>query len=129
MGIVFDTSFLIEYERGRLGLPEGQELAIAAITASELLQGVHRATGAHRVRREVFVERLLRDIEVLPFDLDVARLHSRIWADLLAAGRVTPAHDLQVAATALTRRWYVATMDRRHYEGVPGLVLWESASP
>ncbi len=36
-----------------------EEVGIAAITASELLHGVHRATPKHRVRREAFVEGVL----------------------------------------------------------------------
>jgi hypothetical protein len=36
-----------------------EEVGIAAITASELLHGVHRATPEHRTRREAFVEAVL----------------------------------------------------------------------
>lgn len=124
MGLLVDTSFLIAHEREGLTLPDDQELGIAAITASELVQGVHRGGAAHRARREVFVERVFHDISVIPFDLEVARAHARIWAELLSRGRVPPAHDLQVAATAVARGWRLATMDRRHFLAIPGLALW-----
>ena len=64
MGVVIDSSVFIASERGtfdlptRLGQRAGEEAALAAITASELLHGVHRATHATaKARREVFVER------------------------------------------------------------------------
>ncbi len=123
MGVVLDTSFLIEHERQRLTLPDEQELGIAAITASELLQGVHRGSAQHRVRREVFVERIFQDISVIPFDLEIARVHARLWAELLARGQVPPAHDLLVAATAIARGWSLATLDRRHFAEIPGLTF------
>ena len=93
MGTLIDTSVLIAAERGMLdlahltGVRNEEEIAIAAITASELLHGVHRLRGAvARTRAERFVEHLLDAIPVVPFDLDVARVHARLDAELSAAG-------------------------------------------
>lgn len=68
MGAVIDSSVFIAAERGKLVFERvlrdyGDEpVAIAAVTASELLHGVHRAVDpSHRARREAFVERLLAD--------------------------------------------------------------------
>jgi predicted nucleic acid-binding protein len=65
MGIVIDSSVLIAWERDQLDLQAKiasyaeEDFAISAVTASELLHGVHRATTpAHRSRREAFVEGL-----------------------------------------------------------------------
>src|SRR2546427_6816999 len=88
MGTLLDTSILIDIERGRGAIPATDETAIAAITASELLQGVLRADRAHRAVRESFVEAILAMLPAIPFSLQVARVHARIWADL-AAARVT----------------------------------------
>ena len=40
-------------------LGPAEDVAIAAITASELLHGVHRASAEHQARREAFVEAVL----------------------------------------------------------------------
>lgn len=88
MGTLLDTSILIDIERGRGSIPTTDDIAIAAITASELLQGVLRADRAHRTVRESFVEGILAMLPTIPFSLHVARVHARIWADL-AAARVT----------------------------------------
>lgn len=123
MGVVLDTSFLIDHERGRRGLPLEEDLAIAAITASELLHGVHRADPAHRARREAFVEGILANVPVIPFTLPVGRIHARVWAELAAKRRVLGAHDLMVAATALALDWPLVTLDHKGFIGVPGLRL------
>lgn len=44
---------------------------------------------------------MLTSIEVIDFDLAVARRHAAVWARLEAAGNMIGAHDLQIAATAL----------------------------
>lgn len=138
MGTVLDTTVFIELERAIRRLPparamaeaaerleaqlgEGQEVGIAAITASELLHGVHRATEEHRGRREAFVEALLVAFPTLSFDLLVARVHARLWAGLATTGAEVGAHDRLVAATAMSAGWRVATANARHFSRIPGL--------
>lgn len=57
----------------------------------------------------------------LPFDLGVARAHAALWADLARAGAQIGAHDLLIAATALTHRLAVATRNVREFERIEGL--------
>ncbi len=133
MGPLIDSSVLIAAERGTLDLreklaPEPDEpVALAAISASELLHGVHRATSAgQRTRRQAFVEQHLSAIPVFPFDLVAARLHAELWARLAAKGTQIGAHDLLIAATALAAGYRVATRDERSFPRIPGLetVIW-----
>lgn len=122
MALLIDSSLFIAIERSGQ-TPESlleqlgnETVALSAMTASELLHGVHRADGAvRRGRRERFVERVLHAIPVLPFTLEVARTHSRLWADLLKRGEMIGANDLVIAATALTHDMTVLTKDRRHF--------------
>ncbi len=125
MGTLLDTSVLIRAERAgwALDLPADEEVGIAAITAAELLHGVHRADPERRAQRAAFVEHVLRTIDTLAFDLGTARVHARLWADLAQAGNTIGPHDLLVAATALARGWAVATHNLRELSRVPGLVL------
>jgi tRNA(fMet)-specific endonuclease VapC len=104
-------------------LGEYEEVGIAAITASELLHGVHRASVAHRGRREAFVEAVLEAFPPLPFDLRCARAHARIWAELAVAGTDIGPHDRMVAATAVASGWRVATTNVRHFQSIPGLAV------
>jgi predicted nucleic acid-binding protein len=131
MATLIDTSVLIAVERGQIDLnalmTPNDEIAIAAITASELLHGVHRASTARlSAVREAFVEGLLARVPVLSFDLLTARLHARIWAELASEGIVVGAHDLLIAATALVSGATLATRDTRSFPRIPGLkfVRW-----
>lgn len=128
MGIVVDSSIFIAIERGKLGLGdvlrdrENEPVAIAAVTASELLHGVHRAVEPSiQRRREAFVERVLADVPVVPFDLVIARVHARLAAELATKGSPVGAHDLQIAATAIAIGYDVATRDERSFPRISGL--------
>ena len=84
MASLIDSSVLIDIERGRviLGvLLEGRGdrgVAMAAITAAELLHGVHRLRASKRkTRAEAVVETLLSSIPVIPFGLVSAKMAGR----------------------------------------------------
>ena len=130
MAVLIDSSVFIGVERrgfppeDATALAAGEEAALASVTASELLAGVHRADSpARRPRREAFVEAILELIPVLPFDLRVARTHAQVWTQLTAAGRPIGAHDLLIAATALAHGYAVLTENLRDFQRVPGLVV------
>ena len=129
MGSLIDTSVLIAAERGLLDLDHvletapDESLAIAAITASELLHGVHRLSGVKRVRAERFVEAILLTLPVVPFDLDAARVHAVLSAELAQKGTPVGAHDLLIAATAVSLGYGVATRDLRSFPKIRGLDL------
>jgi len=91
------------------------------ITVSELLHGVHRASGARRNRRRAFVEHVLAGLEPVPITEPVARVHAGLWADLDRRGDVPGAHDLWIAATALAHGYGVATRNTRDFGRVRGL--------
>jgi predicted nucleic acid-binding protein len=128
VGTLIDSSVLIAAERQTLDLEAAmaahadEPVGIAAITASELLHGVHRAANpAQRQRRESFVERLLAVLPIFPFDLVAARIHASLWAALAAKGASAGSHDLLIAATAIAAGYRVATCDRRSLARIPGL--------
>ena len=126
MGTLIDTSVLIALERGQMDpsrMADGDEpVAIAAITASELLHGVHRLGGAvARTRASRFVERVLDAMPVIPFDLDIARVHARIDAELSANGTLVGDADLMIAATAVWLDYRIATRDLRSFPRIKGL--------
>jgi predicted nucleic acid-binding protein len=128
MSILLDSSVLIPVERGELDLvaalddQKDEEVAMAAITASELLHGVELVRSAvARSRVAVRVERLLAIVPVVPFDLDVSRVHATLGAELRSRGAVMGAHDLIIAATAVYLDAAVATRDLRGFARIKGL--------
>jgi tRNA(fMet)-specific endonuclease VapC len=141
MGALLDTSVLINLERrarrARIAfgpllattleemLGPDEEVAIAAITASELLHGVHRASAEHQSRREAFVEAVLAALPTVPFDLRSARIHARIWAELAATGADVGAHDRLIAASAISLGWRVVTANPWHFATIAGVDVIE----
>lgn len=129
MGVLIDSSVLIAAERNQLDLERvlaewrEEEVGIAAMTASELLHGVHRLRGVRRARAELLVGRLIDALPVIPFDLDVARIHAALGADLRTRGAAVGAHDLMIAATAVSLDYSVATRDLRSFPRIRGLVV------
>jgi predicted nucleic acid-binding protein len=130
MAQLIDTSVLIDLERRGVPGPavdalfEGEVAALSSITASELLTGIYRTpSDTQKAKRLAFVESIFRLYPVLTFDLKVARIHARIWAELTSVGQMIGAYDLIIAATALTHDYEVLTLNLREFERVPGLVV------
>src|SRR6476619_3685597 len=128
--MIIDTSVIIDAEHRALAFSDmlrslGREpVAIAAITASELLHGCHRAaTAAIRARRFAFVEAILDLIPVAPFRLQEARRHAELWAELARRGRMIGPHDMLIAATALARGEALVTLNHQEFKQVPGIRL------
>ena len=134
MGLIIDTNIFIDVEQHRLVLKnltvlsEYGEAYIAAITASELLAGVHLAkTVEARIQRSAFVEGILHAIPCLPFDEAVARTYAELYAHFLQSNpriqRIPNVHDLQIAATAMTNGFVVLTNNVQDFKKVPGLKI------
>jgi predicted nucleic acid-binding protein len=125
---LIDSSLLVDIERERADLRMLLEergdrvIAMAAITAAELLHGVRRLRVSRRkTRAEAVVETMLAAIPVIPFDLVCARAHARLGAELSRRGVSVGTHDLMIGATALARGFSVLTRERRSFPRIPGL--------
>jgi tRNA(fMet)-specific endonuclease VapC len=123
--LILDTGALIALERGEAQptdlLPDDADVAISAITASELLVGVELADDEHRERRSELVEGVIERVEIIAFDLEVARHHAALLAHARRQGRQRGAHDLQIAATARATGRTLLTTDASAFEGLPGI--------
>ena len=67
-------------------------------------------------------------VTVEEYDLDVARAHAAILAEVRRAGRPRGAHDLIVAATALAREREVVSSDRDGFAGIGGVAVRVASS-
>jgi tRNA(fMet)-specific endonuclease VapC len=126
MAVLIDTDILVDLERGvtdrEMEHAIGDEdRAITVITVSELLHGVHRATGAQRTRRRAFVEHVLAAMRPIEITEQIARVHADVWAQLAATGQLIGAHDLWIAATALAHGMGLATGNPSEFQRIPGL--------
>ena len=128
MGLILDTNVLIQAERQPGGFRFGDYathggLYLSAITASELLVGVHRANTAERqLKRLAFVESILAAIPALAFDLETARLHAGMIA-ALPKNLKASTFDSLIAATALRHGFAVLTANPADFTIFPSLTV------
>jgi len=133
MGLMLDTSVLVAAERETFDLDaliadvsRYEEISVATMAASELLHGWHRAPSGRRKRqRKRFIEWVFRNLPILDFDLQAARKHAELWAELQSRGQMIGAHDLIIAATCLSAGHRLATLNLRDFRRVPGMQLVE----
>jgi tRNA(fMet)-specific endonuclease VapC len=131
MAIILDADVIIRGEKGMFDLQRwlasrpNEEFEVAAITVAELWHGVERAAGAHRAKRQQYLQTVLAALPVIAYTEQTAREHARLWAELESTGKMIGYYDIIVAATALERSSDVATFNRRHFGQVKGLTVIE----
>jgi tRNA(fMet)-specific endonuclease VapC len=125
--LILDTGAVIALERGHAHrtdvLPNDADVAICAISASELLVGGELADNAHRDRRRETVEGVIERVEVIGFDVEIARHHAGLLAHARRSGQPRGAHDLQIAATAKATGRLLVTTDAHAFDDLPGVTL------
>lgn len=100
---------------------DDDDVAIAAITAAELLVGVELADGRNRSRRGAFVDDVMETLTIEDYTLSTARAHAQLLAFARSSGTPRGAHDLIIAATALSSDRILVTADARGFSDLPGL--------
>lgn len=128
MALLIDTDVLVLAERSKTSLDfsryaEYGDAYISVVTASELLVGVHRAPDAAiRSRRLAFVEGILSALAALPVDVETARIHAQLVAQI-PRNETVGAHDALIGATALRHGHAVLTNNGKDFRKLPGLLV------
>lgn len=99
-----------------------QDAALSSIGLTELAHGIYRAhTPAMRLRRQSFIDELLRDLTDYPYTKATALLTAKIDGEQQSRGVTIPFGDLLVGVTALELGFPVLTVNVRHFRLIPGL--------
>ena len=130
MGVIIDTSVLVEAERREFEIDkftenrEDEIFGLSVISVAELLHGVHRADSTkRRLKRSAYVEKVIEFFPIYVFDIATARIYSEIGSDLTKKGIQIGSHDLIIGSTALSLGFSVATFNKRHFERIDGLKI------
>ena len=131
MPYLIDSDILIaqrEGQPGTLALLERlatEGLAISIITYMEVYQGTLRSPDP--VRAQAGLATFLAGVPVVPFSLDSARHCAELREDLVREGRRvrSRALDLVTAAIALDHGYTLVTRNRKDYEDIAGLALYD----
>ena len=125
--LIFDTTFLIDFQRERTGKVPGG--------AHEFLQahadaGAYLPITAYGEFAEGFADRMdkaflsvVESFELLPVTRTVADTYAGIVRKLRARGRLIGTNDLWIAATALEKNWPLVTRNTEEFARVAGLQL------
>jgi tRNA(fMet)-specific endonuclease VapC len=100
---------------------EGHRLCLSFATVAELYKGARkRGWNSDRIQEmEADLQRYL----VLGCDSALTRICGELLADCERAGRRIEEFDAWIAATAVRHHIPLATNNREHFEGIPGLTL------
>jgi tRNA(fMet)-specific endonuclease VapC len=134
MGLILDSSVVIAAERRgdtveklieqAVAVAGDQDAALSSVGLTELVHGIYRAqTPEMRLRRESFIEEMLRDVTVYPYTKETAMLAGKIDGEQQAKGVTVPFGDLLIGATALSLGFSVLTVNLRHFRLVPDLQI------
>jgi predicted nucleic acid-binding protein len=134
MGVILDSSAVVAGERKggtaaellaklRLQLGPGA-IAISTVSVVELEHGIWRAKDAVQAeRRRRFLEDVFSVVPAYPLTFEIARRAARIDGESKRKGVVIPFQDLIIGVTALEFDYAVATLNVRHFEMIPDLVV------
>jgi predicted nucleic acid-binding protein len=134
MGLILDSSVVIAAERRgdtveklieqAVAVAGDQDAALSSVGLTELVHGIYRAqTPEMRLRRESFIEEMLRDVTVYPYTKETAMLAGKIDGEQQAKGVTVPFGDLLIGATALSLGFSVLTVNLRHFRLIPDLQI------
>ncbi len=96
-------------------------LCVSVLCEAEVLQGLEaKGSDALWHRYHGLLEGRLPTLDVT---LAVARSYAALAGPLLRSGKPRPVVDLLIAATAKSSGLIVATLNARHFNGLPGLAV------
>jgi len=132
MGLVLDSSILIEAERGALPVTHvlmsletdyaEARFILSSITVMELEHGWHCArTPESALKRRRYLDEVFAVIPVEFFTREIGILAAKIDAEMKKAGHVITTPDLLIGVTALYYGYSLATRNIRHFRMIPGL--------
>ncbi len=128
MTYLVDTDWVASFLNGRtdaqhlFGILTFEEMAISLITYGELLDGIYY--GRNPQQSEAIFRTFLRGVVVPPLNKPIMERFALIRGDLRRRGQLIGDPDLLIAATALYHHLTLVTHNTRHFQRIPGLMLY-----
>lgn len=123
--ILLDSSILIELFRKKDKsktlfykiAQDNPELAISSITHYEV------GIGNNRLHQEYW-DSLCENLIVLPFDRICSETAISVYRVLKSNNKLIDLADLLIGATSLSHEIPIATLNKKHFERIPGLKIY-----
>jgi len=97
----------------------GEEIGISVVSIQELYEGKSTIVPT----KETQMMAVIGQLNVLPYDIDVARLAGKIARD---SKIIIDLADAVVAATTIIHEGELCTLNTKHFQGIPNLNLFPS---
>jgi tRNA(fMet)-specific endonuclease VapC len=129
MSYLVDSDWVADWLKGRpsaielLNTLSQDGLAISLITYGEIYEGIFY--GQDRQRYERVFRQFLRPVQVLPLNRTIMRRFATVRGQLRQQGRLITDPDLLIAATAIEHDLVLVTRNRRHFDRIPDLQIYE----
>ena len=130
MAYLIDTDWAINLLVGRAPAPAETRrlgfrgMSVSRVTAAELYHGAFATPNPEG--HTVAIRHLLDSLGMHEVSDEVCERFGELRAGMWNRGEKIPDFDLVIAATALCHDLTLLTFNRRHFERIPGLRIYES---
>ena len=122
--IMLDTNVVVAFLNGDKSIlkrirAEVDKIALNTLVVAELDYGAKASQRAKENLEKLY--RLVDICQVVPFDLECAKVFGTIKSKLRSLGRPTGEMDGLIAATAMAHKATLITADKKHFENIERL--------
>jgi tRNA(fMet)-specific endonuclease VapC len=124
--ILLDTNVVVAFLNGDKSIlkrirVEIDEIGLSTLVVAELDYGAKVSQRSEDNLEKLY--RLLEIIQVVPFDIECAKIFGTIKSKLRSLGKPTGEVDALIAATAMARVATLVTTNKKHFENIEGLKI------
>jgi len=130
--ILLDTDVVIAFFNGNKTVlqriyADVDRIALSSLVVAELDYGAKASQKAKENLEKL--HRFVDIVQVVPFDIECAKIFGTIKSKLRKLGKPTGEMDALIAATAMAHKAVLVTGNRKHFENIEGLKveIWSNA--
>jgi tRNA(fMet)-specific endonuclease VapC len=122
--ILLDTNVVVAFLHGDKSVlkrirVEIDKIALSTLVVAELDYGAKVSQKSEENLEKLY--RLVDIVQVVPFDIECARIFGTIKSRLRSLGKPTGEVDALIAATAMAHEAILITTNKEHFENIEGL--------
>jgi len=122
--ILLDTDVVIAFFNGNKTVlqriyADVDRIALSSLVVAELDYGAKASQKAKENLEKL--HRFVDIVQVVPFDIECAKIFGTIKSKLRKLGKPTGEMDALIAATAMAHKGVLVTGNRKHFENIEGL--------
>ena len=130
--ILLDTNMVIAFFNGNKAVlqriyADVDRIALSSLAVAELDYGAKASQKAKENLEKL--HRFVDIVQVVPFDIECAKIFGTIKSKLRKLGKPTGEMDALIAATAMAHKAVLVTGNRKHFKNIEGLKveIWSNA--